>query len=53
MDHDDEAIAGAEDVVDLAGQVREITVSGLPEGYDYKATRYADVICLERWNNSR
>ena len=35
------------DVADLAGQVRDITVAGLPKGYDYKATRYADVILKE------
>ncbi|MDE0581054.1 MAG: BglII/BstYI family type II restriction endonuclease [bacterium] len=51
MEHDDEAIADTEDVVDLAGQVRDITVSGLPEGYDYKATRYADVILKEAFPN--
>ena len=51
MEHDDDAIADAEDVVDLAGQVRDITISGLPEGYDYKATRYADVILKEVFPN--
>ena len=29
---------------DIAGEVREITTSGWPEGYVYGATRYADVI---------
>ena len=47
MEHDDDAVSDAENVVDLAGQVRDITVSGLPEGYDYKASRYADVILKE------
>lgn len=51
MEHDDETIADAEDVVDLAGQVRDTTVSGLPDGYDYKATRYADVILKEAFPN--
>ena len=51
MEHDDEAVPEAEDVVDLAGQVRDITVSGLPNGYDYKATRYADVILKEAFPN--
>ncbi|MCY3910000.1 MAG: BglII/BstYI family type II restriction endonuclease [bacterium] len=51
MEHDDDAVADAEDVVDLAGQVRDITVSGLPEGYDYKATRYADVVLKEAFPN--
>ncbi|WP_420638997.1 BglII/BstYI family type II restriction endonuclease [Candidatus Poriferisocius sp.] len=36
---------------DLAGQVRDITVSGLPPGYDYKATRHADVILKEAFPN--
>ncbi len=31
-------------VLDLAGQVRPPTVDGLPEGYTYGVTRYADVI---------
>ncbi len=51
MEHPDEAVPEAEDVVDLAGQVRDITVSGLPDGYDYKATRYADVILKEAFPN--
>jgi len=29
---------------DLAGQVRSPTVDGLPDGYEYGVTRYADVI---------
>ena len=45
--HDEDDLSTNEDVVDLAGQVRDITVSGLPHGYDYKATRYADVILKE------
>ncbi|WP_419849983.1 BglII/BstYI family type II restriction endonuclease [Candidatus Poriferisocius sp.] len=51
MEQDDEAVPEVDDVVDLAGQVRDITVSGLPEGYDYKATRYADVILKEIFPN--
>ena len=51
MEHPDEAVPETEDVVDLAGQVRDITVSGLPNGYDYKATRYADVILKEAFPN--
>lgn len=51
MERDDEAVPEIEDVVDLAGQVRDITVSGLPTGYDYKATRYADVILKEAFPN--
>ncbi|WP_420618654.1 BglII/BstYI family type II restriction endonuclease [Candidatus Poriferisocius sp.] len=47
MEQHDEAVPEVDDVVDLAGQVRDITVSGLPEGYDFKATRYADVILKE------
>ncbi len=34
----------AEEVLDLAGQVRPPTIDGLPEGYTYGVTRYADVI---------
>lgn len=51
MEDDGDAVAGAEDVVDLAGQVRDITVSGLPDGYDYKASRYADVVLKEAFPN--
>ncbi len=47
MEQYDEGVPEVDDVADLAGQVRDITVSGLPEGYDYKATRYADVILKE------
>ena len=51
MEQHDNAVPEAEDVVDLAGQVRDITVSGLPDGYDYKETRYADVILKEAFPN--
>ena len=51
MERPDGAVPEAEDVADLAGQVRDITVSGLPDGYDYKATRYADVILKEAFPN--
>ena len=47
MEQNDETVPGANDVADLAGQVRNITVSGLPDGYNYKTTRYADVILKE------
>lgn len=33
-----------DDAVDIAGEVREVTTSGWPDGYVYGATRYADVI---------
>lgn len=36
-----------ENAVDAAGEVREVTVEGLPSGYTYGATRYADVILRE------
>lgn len=32
------------EILDLAGQVRPPTIGGLPEGYTYGVTRYADVI---------
>ncbi|WP_419925050.1 BglII/BstYI family type II restriction endonuclease [Candidatus Poriferisocius sp.] len=51
MEQTDNAVPEAEDIVDLAGQVRDITLSGLPNGYDYKATRYADVILKEAFPN--
>lgn|GEM_PF-210068 len=36
-----------EDLVDLAGAVRELTTDDWPPGYIYGATRYADVILRE------
>lgn len=39
-----EAGQEAAEVLDLAGQVRLPTVAGLPDGYTYGVTRYADVI---------
>lgn len=33
-----------DEILDLAGQVRPPTIAGLPEGYIYGVTRYADVI---------
>ena len=33
-----------DEAVDIAGEVREVSTSGWPEGYVYGATRYADVI---------
>ena len=35
------------DVVDIAGEVREVRTLGWPDGYAYGATRYADVILKE------
>jgi len=32
------------DAVHVAGEVREVALTGLPQGYVYAATRYADVI---------
>lgn len=37
----------ADDILDLAGQVRPPTIEGLPGGYRYGVTRYADVILQE------
>ena len=37
----------ADDVLDLAGQVRPPTIEGLPTSYRYGVTRYADVILQE------
>lgn len=51
----DEAVESLEDEpgTDLAGAVREPTVGGLPSGYRYGVTRYADIIMSEafpeRW----
>ena len=39
-----------ESVVDLAGEVRAITTHGWPEGYEYAATRYADVILQQSFS---
>lgn len=36
-----------DDAIDIAGEVREVTTEGWPEGYVYGATRYADVILKE------
>ena len=33
-----------DEAVDIAGEVREVSTSGWPDGYVYGATRYADVI---------
>ena len=41
----------ADDVLDLAGQVREPTIEGLPGGYRYGVTRYADVILQEAFRD--
>ena len=41
MTHPDQE---TEEVLDLAGQVRPPSVTGLPDGYTYGVTRYADVI---------
>jgi len=37
----------ADDVADLAGEVRPVSTPGWPSGYVYGATRYADVILRE------
>ena len=39
------------DVLDLAGQVRQPTIEGLPGGYRYGVTRYADVILQEAFRD--
>lgn len=44
-------IVHEEKTVDPAGEVREIAAVGWPEGYTYRATRYADVILRESFNN--
>lgn len=36
--------------VDIAGEVREFATAGWPDGYVYGATRYADVILRESFN---
>ena len=41
------SVTGEAGAVDIAGEVREVTTSGWPEGYVYGATRYADVILKE------
>ena len=41
----------ADDVLDLAGQVRQPTIDGLPGGYRYGVTRYADVILQEAFRD--
>ena len=41
----------ADDVLDLAGQVREPTIEGLPGGYRYGVTRYADIILQEAFRD--
>ena len=41
----------ADDVLDLAGQVRQPTIEGLPSGYRYGVTRYADVILQEAFRD--
>lgn len=43
-------VPGDNDAVDVAGEVREVTTAGWPEGYVYGATRYADVILKESFN---
>lgn len=41
----------ADDILDLAGQVRQPTIEGLPGGYRYGVTRYADVILQEAFRD--
>ncbi|MEE3801339.1 BglII/BstYI family type II restriction endonuclease [Mycobacterium intracellulare] len=43
-------VPGDNDAVDVAGEVREVTTAGWPEGYVYGATRYADVILKESFS---
>lgn len=43
-------VPGDNDAVDVAGEVREVTTAGWPEGFIYGATRYADVILKESFN---
>lgn len=40
-----------DDVVDLAGAVRELSTNNWPTGYVYGATRYADVILRESFSD--
>lgn len=40
-----------DEVLDLAGQVRPPTIEGLPDGYRYGVTRYADVILQEAFRD--
>lgn len=40
-----------DDIVDLAGAVRELSTTGWPKGYVYGATRYADVILRESFSD--
>ena len=40
-----------DEVLDLAGQVRPPTIEGLPSGYRYGVTRYADVILQEAFRD--
>lgn len=40
-----------DEVLDLAGQVRPPTIEGLPAGYRYGVTRYADVILQEAFRD--
>ena len=51
MNNEDEPEPGPEKNDNLSGQVRKITVEGFPEGYYYRATRYADVILKEAFPN--
>ncbi|KZS67839.1 BglII/BstYI family type II restriction endonuclease [Mycobacterium ostraviense] len=39
-----------DDAADLAGEVRQVTTEGWPDGYIYGATRYADVILKESFS---
>ena len=40
-----------DEVLDLAGQVRQSTIEGLPAGYRFGVTRYADVILQEAFRD--
>ena len=44
LDSEEGSSSDDKGVVDVAGQVRNVQIPGLPEGYVYGVTRYADVI---------
>lgn len=43
--------AAEDDAVDIAGEVRDISTEGWPDGYIYGATRYADVILQQSFSD--
>lgn len=50
MEQDQDEIP-TDDIVDLAGAVRELSTENWPSGYVYGATRYADVILRESFSD--